>query len=108
MQHPDKHTYNIRPENIEETFVTDLCNIRVQPLQYMQYPNLFLQHPSETLSNILLKHLKHLEHTLVTCAFSKPGSQAGGAMHSGRGGEGGWQRASSYVALGEWLRCPWR
>jgi hypothetical protein len=52
MQHPDKHTCNMRPKNTDETLVTDLCDIRVQPLQHMQHPDL--------LCNI---HLKHLQHT---------------------------------------------
>jgi len=49
MQHLDKRTYNMRPENTDETLVVDLCNIRVQLLQHMQHPNLLLQH-----------HLKYL------------------------------------------------
>jgi hypothetical protein len=32
----------------DETLGIDACNISVQPLQYMQHPNLLLQHPHET------------------------------------------------------------
>jgi hypothetical protein len=66
-QHPDKmlttyvrNIYNIPintittyVKNTDETLETDACNIRVQPLQHMQYLNLFLQHPSETLATYL-------------------------------------------------------
>jgi hypothetical protein len=42
-------------ENTDKTLETNICNIRVQPLQRMQHPNL--------LCNI---HLKHLQHTSKT------------------------------------------
>jgi hypothetical protein len=29
MQHLDKHTYNMHPENTDETLATDLCSIHV-------------------------------------------------------------------------------
>jgi hypothetical protein len=48
MQHPNKHT----------------CNIRIQPLQHMQHPDLHLQHPRETLATY-----QHLKYTLATCVF---------------------------------------
>jgi hypothetical protein len=41
------------------TLGTDACNIRVQPLQHMQHPDLFLQHPCE-------KHLKCTSKTSET------------------------------------------
>jgi hypothetical protein len=52
MQHPDKHTCNVRLKK-DETLGTDACNIRVQPLQYMQHPDLFFQHPYETLETYI-------------------------------------------------------
>jgi hypothetical protein len=88
MQHPDKHTC-MRPENIDETLVTNLCNIRVQPLQHMQHPDLLLQHPSENTCNIPFKHSKH---TLVTCAFNKTWQPNGRSMA---------QRDPSYVVAVE-------
>jgi hypothetical protein len=36
-----------------ETLGIDACNVRVQPLQHMQHPDLFLQHPYETLATYL-------------------------------------------------------
>jgi hypothetical protein len=50
-EHPDKHACNMRPENTDKTLVTDLCNVRVQPLQHMQHPDLL--YPSETLATYL-------------------------------------------------------
>jgi hypothetical protein len=49
MQHPNKHTRNTH-EKTDEKFGTDTCNICVQPLQYVQHPNLSFQHPYETLT----------------------------------------------------------
>jgi hypothetical protein len=69
MQHPNKHTCNVRLEKTDETFGTDACNIRVEPLQHMQHPDLLLQHTYENTCNIPLKHLKHLKCTLATCVF---------------------------------------
>jgi len=63
MQHPDKHTCNVRLKNTDETLGTDTCNIRVQPLQHMQHPPIYL-------CNIHIKHLQHTSETLATCAFS--------------------------------------
>ena len=45
------------PKNTDETLVTDLCNICIQPLQHMQHPDLFL--------HICMKHLQH------TCEISE-------------------------------------
>ena len=45
-------------ENTDETFVIDLCNIRVQPLQYIHIPIYFC--------NIHLKHLPHTSETSET------------------------------------------
>jgi hypothetical protein len=53
MQHPDKHNYNICPENTDETLETKAYNVRVQPLQHIQYLNLLLQHPHETIATYL-------------------------------------------------------
>ena len=64
-------------EKTDETLGIDTCNIHVQPLQHMQHPDLFLQHPSETLakthenhckniSNIQIKHLQHMCETYAT------------------------------------------
>jgi hypothetical protein len=40
-------------------------------MQHAQHPNLLSQHPYiRSNLNIPLKHVKHLKHTLVTCAFS--------------------------------------
>ena len=75
MQHPNKHTYNIRLEK-DKIFGTDACNIRVQPLQHVQHPDLLLKHPyetlatytsetSETLENIRLQHTLLVQHLLV-------------------------------------------
>jgi hypothetical protein len=44
-----------------ETLETYACNMHV-----MQRPDLFLQHPDETLENISLKKLKYLEHMIAT------------------------------------------
>jgi hypothetical protein len=52
MQHPDKHTCNVRLKK-DEILGTKACNIRVQLLQHMQYLNLLLQHPYETLATYL-------------------------------------------------------
>jgi hypothetical protein len=41
-------------EKTDKTLETKACNIRVQPLQHMQHPDLFLQHIyeiSETLKS---------------------------------------------------------
>jgi hypothetical protein len=59
----------MRPKNIDETLVTDLCNISIQPLQHMQYPDL--------LCNIYLRHLQHTSKTLETYAFSKTWQSGG-------------------------------
>jgi polyphosphate kinase len=48
MQHSNKYTYNMCSKNTDETLVIDLCNIRKQPLQHMQYHDILLQHPYET------------------------------------------------------------
>jgi hypothetical protein len=53
MQHPNKHIYNIRLKKIDETLKTEAYNIRVQPLQHMQYPDLLLQHPYETIATYI-------------------------------------------------------
>jgi hypothetical protein len=53
MQHPDKHTYNIHLKKTDKTLATEVCNISVQPLQYMQHPDLLLQDPLETLATYL-------------------------------------------------------
>jgi hypothetical protein len=52
MQHTDKHTCNLS-EKSKETLGTDTHNIRVQPLQHMQHPDLVLQHPHKTLEAYL-------------------------------------------------------
>jgi hypothetical protein len=49
MQHPSKTHLQHTSEKIDETLGTSACNIRVQSLQHMQHPDLFLQHPYETL-----------------------------------------------------------
>ena len=48
MQHPNKHTCNIRQKKTDETLRTGACNICVQPLQHVQHHDLFLQHPYQT------------------------------------------------------------
>ena len=53
MQHPAKHTCNIRLKKTDETLGTKVCNIRVQPLKYMQHLDLLFQHPYETLATYL-------------------------------------------------------
>jgi hypothetical protein len=66
MQHPDKHTCNIRLKTTDETLGPDTCNIRVQPLHHMQHPPIYLY-------NIHMKHMQHTSETsetLATCAFS--------------------------------------
>ena len=50
MQHLDKHTCKHISEKTDETFRTDSCNMRVQPLQHMQHPDLVLKHTYETLA----------------------------------------------------------
>ena len=54
-------------EQTNETLGTDACNIRVQPLQYMQHLDLLLQYPcvkhiSKIFQIYTLKYLKHLKH----------------------------------------------
>ena len=49
----DKYAYNIRLEKTNETLGTDAYNIRVQPLQYMEHPDILLQHPYETLETYI-------------------------------------------------------
>jgi hypothetical protein len=41
------------PEKPDETLRTKACNIRTKPLQHMQRPDLFLQHPYKTLTMYL-------------------------------------------------------
>ena len=68
MQHLDKiiATYvlnicNIQKEThlqctyqkTDETFRTDAFNIRIQTLQHVQHPDLFLQHPYEPLGTYI-------------------------------------------------------
>ena len=53
MQHPDKTYLKHTSENTDETLETDLCNIRVQPLQHMQHLDLLLQHPHKTTATYL-------------------------------------------------------
>jgi hypothetical protein len=53
MEHLDKHTCNIRLKNRDETLGPDACNIRVQSLQHMQYPDVLLQHLYETLETYI-------------------------------------------------------
>jgi hypothetical protein len=40
-------------EKTDETLKIGACNIRVQPLQRMQRPDLLLQHPYKTLATYL-------------------------------------------------------
>ena len=40
-------------EKTDEALGTDVCNIRVQPLQHMQHPDLLLQHPHETIETYI-------------------------------------------------------
>jgi hypothetical protein len=40
-------------EKTDKTLGTDICNMRVQPLQHIQHLNLLLQHPYETLATYL-------------------------------------------------------
>jgi hypothetical protein len=68
IQHANKHTCNITLKK-DETFGTDAYNIRVQPLQHVQHPDLFLKHSYETLAHIS-ETLKHLKNTPTTRAFS--------------------------------------
>ena len=42
-----QHTF----EKIDETLETDICNVREQPSQHMQHPDLVLKHPYEILAN---------------------------------------------------------
>jgi hypothetical protein len=54
----------------DETLRTVACNIRVQPLQHMQHPDLLLQHPYERLATYLrtsktLRNIR-LQHTFFT------------------------------------------
>jgi hypothetical protein len=58
MQHPNKHTCNIRLDKTDELLEKEACNIRVQPLQHMQHPGLNLQHGR--------KHLQHTSETSET------------------------------------------
>jgi hypothetical protein len=51
MQHPDKY--------IDETLRIGAYIIRVQPLQHVQHPDLFLQHP-------YMKHLQYISETFKT------------------------------------------
>jgi hypothetical protein len=50
MQHLNKAHLEHTSGKIDETLKTEACNLQVQPLQCMQYPDLFLQHPHETLA----------------------------------------------------------
>jgi hypothetical protein len=40
-------------EKADETFRTFACNIRVQPVQHMQHPDLVLQYSYKTLATFL-------------------------------------------------------
>jgi hypothetical protein len=48
-----KHTCNVRWKKTDETFGTDVCNIRVQLLQHVQHTDLLLQHPYKPLATYL-------------------------------------------------------
>jgi hypothetical protein len=71
MQHPDKHTCNIRLKNRR--------NIWNKCLQHtwIVIPTHAISRSTFTISiwntyNLLIKQLKYLKHTLATCAFSNP------------------------------------
>jgi uncharacterized membrane-anchored protein YhcB (DUF1043 family) len=53
MEHLNKNACNIRLEKIGETSGIEACNIRVQLLQHMQYPDPLLQHLYKTLATYL-------------------------------------------------------
>jgi hypothetical protein len=52
MQHLEKHLQHTSKET-NETLGTEACNIRVQPLQHMQHPDLYFQHQYETLATYI-------------------------------------------------------
>ena len=47
---------------MDETLEREAYNIRVQPLQHMQHPDLHLKHPDTTLATYKRKQMKHLRH----------------------------------------------
>jgi hypothetical protein len=95
IQHPDKHTCNIRLKirwNIGNRRLQHMCTTIATDATSR---STFATHIWNT-CNIPLKHMKHLGQTIKTCAFSKPWQMIGwtghctaGSDYVGRGGEGG-------------------
>jgi hypothetical protein len=48
-----KYLQHMCTKKIDETLGIDACNIRVQPLQRMQHPDLLLQHPHEIIETYI-------------------------------------------------------
>jgi hypothetical protein len=83
-------------ENNDKTLGTNICNIRVQPLQHMKHPDLLLQHPSK-----YLQHTFETSETLGTYAcnirfstffFCMTHSRVGNGQSAAKDGGAAWQR----------------
>ena len=75
---PDKHTCDMHLKNTDETLVIDLYNIRVQPLQHMQHPDILLQHPSKTFATCFWNTWNiRLQHAFSTLFFRMTQSRVG-------------------------------
>jgi hypothetical protein len=72
------------------------CNVRVQPLQYMQYPNLLLQYPHETIKTYIWDTWNICRNTWNTTSLRS---------HDLPGGQLRWRRLAGWCALAR-PPCP--